>query len=56
LADASDATAEIARKQEAYDIGALNWTAVDASGTPEHTLESASSVLEKPVIESPAPP
>jgi len=36
--DASDATAEIARMQEKYDIGAVDWAVIDASGTPEQTL------------------
>jgi aminoglycoside phosphotransferase family enzyme/predicted kinase len=36
--DASDATAEIAGLQEKYDIGAVDWTIIDASGTPEQTL------------------
>ena len=39
-ADASDATAEIARLQEQYDIGAVDWTIIDASGTPEETLSA----------------
>ena len=39
-ADASDATAEIARLQEQYDIGALDWAMIDASGTPEQTLSA----------------
>jgi len=37
--DASDATAEIAGLQEKYDIGALDWANIDASGSPETTLE-----------------
>jgi hypothetical protein len=37
--DASDATPEIAGLQEKYDIGAIDWTIIDASGTPEQTLE-----------------
>jgi uncharacterized protein len=37
-ADASDATAEVARLQEQYEIGALDWMVIDASGTPEETL------------------
>ena len=36
--DASDADAAVARRQEDYDLGALNWTRIDASGTPEETL------------------
>jgi uncharacterized protein len=37
--DASDATPEIARRQEEYDIGAVDWTIIDASGTPAQTLQ-----------------
>jgi aminoglycoside phosphotransferase family enzyme/predicted kinase len=37
--DASDATPEIARLQEQYDIGAVTWDIIDASGTPEQTFE-----------------
>jgi uncharacterized protein len=36
--DASDATPEIAGLQEKYDIGAVDWVVIDASGTPEQTL------------------
>jgi uncharacterized protein len=36
--DASDADAVVARRQEGYDLGALNWTRIDASGTPEETV------------------
>ncbi|MFL5044038.1 MAG: AAA family ATPase [Xanthobacteraceae bacterium] len=43
--DASDAGAEIARAQEDYDIGPLDWTEVDASGTPEQTLAAAKGAL-----------
>lgn len=38
-ADASDATPEIAELQESYDVGAIDWIAIDASGTPEQTLK-----------------
>lgn len=44
-ADASDADAAIARKQEAYDLGAMAWTEVDASGAPDETLERAKDAL-----------
>jgi hypothetical protein len=37
--DASDATPAIAEHQETYDLGAMGWNAVDASGTPEQTLQ-----------------
>ncbi|WFU43511.1 AAA family ATPase [Bradyrhizobium sp. CB82] len=37
--DASDATREVAELQERYNIGDLDWTVVDASGTPGETLE-----------------
>ena len=39
--DASDANADVARAQETYDLGALTWHRVDASGTPEDTLQRA---------------
>jgi len=37
--DASDATPEIAGLQEKYQIGAVDWTIIDASGTAEQALE-----------------
>jgi hypothetical protein len=39
--DASDATSEVARDQDGYDIGRLDWPVVDASGSPAQTLESS---------------
>jgi predicted kinase len=36
--DASDATPDVASLQENYDIGPMDWSVVDASGTPEQTL------------------
>src|SRR5215831_14357928 len=39
--DASDADAAVARLQEAYDLGALDWRRIDASGTPEETFARA---------------
>lgn len=43
--DASDADADVARAQEGYDLGALTWRRVDASGTPEQTLQRAKAAL-----------
>jgi uncharacterized protein len=43
--DASDAEAAVARMQERYDIGALDWTPIDASGKPEATLARARAAL-----------
>ncbi len=43
--DASDADAAVARAQESYDLGALTWTRIDASGTPEDTLREAQTRL-----------
>ncbi|WP_027551001.1 bifunctional aminoglycoside phosphotransferase/ATP-binding protein [Bradyrhizobium sp. Cp5.3] len=38
-ADASDATQEVAALQEHYNIGHVGWATIDASGTPEQTLQ-----------------
>ena len=38
-ADASDATPEIAGFQEKYNIGAVDWAVIDASGTPGQSLK-----------------
>jgi aminoglycoside phosphotransferase family enzyme/predicted kinase len=43
--DASDADAAVALAQEQYDLGALAWRQVDASGTPDETLVRAKSLL-----------
>jgi aminoglycoside phosphotransferase family enzyme/predicted kinase len=43
--DASDADAAVARKQESYNLGMLDWARIDASGTPEETLASARAAL-----------
>lgn len=46
--DASDATRNVALKQETFTIGAVNWHMIDASGTPEQSLRSASAALLAP--------
>ena len=45
--DASDADAAVAHTQESYDLGALDWARVDASGTPDQTLARAQAALER---------
>jgi aminoglycoside phosphotransferase family enzyme/predicted kinase len=45
VADASDADAAVARSQELYDLGALDWLTVDASGKPEDTLHRTQTML-----------
>ena len=42
--DVSDADAEIARAQERYELGAMTWTQIDASGTPDETFAHAKAV------------
>ena len=37
-ADASDADVTVAREQERYDLGGLDWTTLDPYGTPAQTL------------------
>jgi aminoglycoside phosphotransferase family enzyme/predicted kinase len=43
--DASDADASVARSQERCDLRPLQWTAIDASGTPAETLTRARAAL-----------
>jgi aminoglycoside phosphotransferase family enzyme/predicted kinase len=43
--DASDADASVARQQEDIDIGAVEWTRLDASGSPEDTLRAARAAI-----------
>ena len=45
--DASDADAAVARTQESYDLGTLDWARVDASGTPDQTLARARGAIER---------
>jgi aminoglycoside phosphotransferase family enzyme/predicted kinase len=45
--DASDADADVARAQEQYDLGALDWATVGASGTPDETLHRARAALAR---------
>jgi predicted kinase len=44
--DASDAGPDVARQQQSYDRGTMDWNVVDASGTPAETLGRAQKVLK----------
>jgi aminoglycoside phosphotransferase family enzyme/predicted kinase len=46
IADASDANADVARQQEQYRLGAVDWAEVDASGAPGDTLRRAQTALK----------
>jgi aminoglycoside phosphotransferase family enzyme/predicted kinase len=43
--DASDATQEVAALQEHYNIGHVGWATIDASGTPEQTLQNCRDAI-----------
>ena len=43
--DASDATQDVALKQEATAIGAIDWHVIDASGSPDDTLQRSMACL-----------
>lgn len=43
--DASDATVDLVKNQETYDLGPLDWHSIDASGTPEQTLQRSKGAL-----------
>jgi uncharacterized protein len=43
--DASDADAEVARKQEEFPTDVVSWTRIDASGSPAQTLATARAAI-----------
>ncbi len=45
--DASDADAAVVRSQEDYELGALDWASIDASGSAEATLSRARAAIRK---------
>jgi aminoglycoside phosphotransferase family enzyme/predicted kinase len=46
--DASDATRDVALQQEDVEFGVVNWHRVDASGTPDDTLQRSIACLSSP--------
>jgi predicted kinase len=46
--DASDATAEILRRQLSYDLGVIDWTRIDANQPKEAVIEAARKVSGVP--------
>jgi predicted kinase len=44
--DASDADAAVARMQEEFDLGGLEWAKIDAAGTPAATLASVRAAVD----------
>jgi predicted kinase len=45
--DASDADAAVAKKQEDFATGDVTWEIIDASGSPEETLDQARTELDR---------
>jgi aminoglycoside phosphotransferase family enzyme/predicted kinase len=43
--DASDATPDIVKLQQSYDLGAVGWALIDANGSESQTLNKAISLL-----------
>jgi uncharacterized protein len=37
----------VLEQQEHYDLGALDWTLIDASGTPDDTLARARAAIDR---------
>jgi aminoglycoside phosphotransferase family enzyme/predicted kinase len=53
--DASDATADVVRRQDNYEVGDVDWVKIDAGGTPEQTLRAAMAALASHAPGAPAP-
>jgi aminoglycoside phosphotransferase family enzyme/predicted kinase len=53
--DASDATADVVRRQDSYEVGDVDWAKIDAGGTPEQTLRAAKAALASHAPGSVAP-
>jgi uncharacterized protein len=48
--DASDADAAVAERQESYALGRIDWSVIDASGTPAQTLSRTQDVVFRGTI------
>ena len=46
VADASDSTVAVLRRQMGYDLGAVSWPQIDAGGDAAATLEAARAALK----------
>jgi uncharacterized protein len=46
--DASDADAEVARKQEEFVTGLVSWRCIDAAGSPMQTVANARAAIVRP--------
>jgi aminoglycoside phosphotransferase family enzyme/predicted kinase len=53
--DVSDADAAVAREQESYDRGAMDWTEISASGSLDETMAAAQAALKSHASRDPAP-
>jgi predicted kinase len=51
--DASDADAVIARQQETFDLGRMDWTQVDASDSLVNTVERVRAAIDLRQMDSP---
>jgi aminoglycoside phosphotransferase family enzyme/predicted kinase len=45
--DASDADRRVVKEQLSYDLGEIWWAMIDASGTPQQSLDAAMSILRE---------
>ena len=56
LNDASDADAAVVRQQDLYELGEMNWTLLDASGSPTEILAKARQLIVASLNKAPAQP
>lgn len=44
--DASDANSAVAQRQETFDLGQINWHAIDANGDVDHTAKQIAAAMD----------